>query len=119
MSLETAISRMSQLQQMLNPQLAIPTSSTSSATSVSGAGGSQSSGFNSALTTAMAGTSSVGAVSGNTAGARMVALAQREVGQAEQPPGSNNSPRIAQYRTATEGSMSGQPWCGYFVSWLA
>jgi hypothetical protein len=48
----------------------------------------------------------------------MVALAQAEVGQAEQPPGSNDSPRIAQYRGATSGSGVG-PWCNYFVSWLA
>jgi hypothetical protein len=48
----------------------------------------------------------------------MVALAQGEVGQAEQPPGSNNSARIATYRTATAGSMVA-PWCAYFTSWLA
>ena len=48
----------------------------------------------------------------------MVALAQAEVGQAEQPPGSNDSKRIAEYRTATDGSGVG-PWCNYFVSWLA
>jgi hypothetical protein len=55
---------------------------------------------------------------GGTAGQRMVALAQAEVGQAEQPPGGNDSPRIAQYRTATAGSGVG-PWCAYFVSWAA
>jgi hypothetical protein len=54
---------------------------------------------------------------GGSVGARMVALAQAEVGQAEAPPGSNDSPRIAEYRTATAGSGVG-PWCGYFVSWL-
>ena len=45
-------------------------------------------------------------------------IAGGEVGQAEQPPGSNDSPRIAQYRTATAGSAVG-PWCAYFVSWVA
>ena len=51
--------------------------------------------------------------------ARMVAIvAQAEVGQAEQPPGSNDSPRIAQYRAATAGGGVG-PWCAYFVSWAA
>jgi hypothetical protein len=49
----------------------------------------------------------------------MVAMAQAEVGQAEQPPGSNNSPRIAQYRTATAGAPGPGPWCAYFTSWLA
>ena len=52
------------------------------------------------------------------AGAQMVALAQAEVGQTEQPPGSNDSPRIAEYRSATAGSGVG-PWCAYFVSWAA
>lgn len=57
-------------------------------------------------------------VAGNGVGARMVQIAQAEVGQAEQPPGSNDSPRIAEYRTATAGSGVG-PWCNYFVSWVA
>ena len=43
---------------------------------------------------------------------------EAEVGQAEQPPGSNESPRIAEYRTATAGSGVG-PWCAYFTSWAA
>jgi hypothetical protein len=49
----------------------------------------------------------------------MVALAQGEVGQAEQPPGSNDSARIAQYRSATAGAPGPGPWCAYFTSWLA
>ena len=53
-----------------------------------------------------------------TAGQKIVALAQAEVGQAEAPPGSNDSPRIAEYRTAVAGSGVG-PWCAYFTSWLA
>jgi hypothetical protein len=56
--------------------------------------------------------------SGATAGQRALAAAQGEVGQTEQPPGSNDSPRIAQYRQATAGSGIG-PWCSYFVSWAA
>ena len=55
---------------------------------------------------------------GGGAGQQMLAAAQAEVGQAEQPPGSNDSPRIAEYRTATAGSGVG-PWCAYFVSWAA
>jgi hypothetical protein len=58
------------------------------------------------------------ALAGGTTGQRMVQIAQAEVGQAEQPPGSNDSPRIAQYRTATAGSGVG-PWCSYFASWVA
>jgi hypothetical protein len=49
----------------------------------------------------------------------MVQIARNEVGQAEQPPGSNNSARIADYRSATKGAMAGAPWCAYFVSWVA
>jgi hypothetical protein len=48
----------------------------------------------------------------------MVQIAAAEVGQGEQSPGSNESPRIAQYRAATVGSGVG-PWCAYFVSWAA
>jgi hypothetical protein len=51
-------------------------------------------------------------------GAGVLAAAQREVGVAEQPPGSNDSPRIAVYRRATAGSGVG-PWCAYFTSWAA
>lgn len=56
---------------------------------------------------------------GTPAGQAMVDAVRNEVGQAEQPPGSNDSPRIAQYRQATAGSAGGQPWCAYFVSWAA
>jgi CHAP domain len=75
--------------------------------------------------TGTVGTPAAGAVapaaapSGNSPAARMVAMAQAEVGQAEQPPGSNNSPRIAQYRSATAGAPGPGPWCAYFTSWLA
>jgi len=58
------------------------------------------------------------AAAGGSPGARALAAAQAEVGQAEQPPGSNDSPRIAQYRQATGGSGVG-PWCAYFTSWAA
>lgn len=58
------------------------------------------------------------AMGGGGVGAQMVALAQREIGVTEMPPGSNDSPRIAQYREATAGSGVG-PWCAYFTSWLA
>jgi len=48
----------------------------------------------------------------------IVTLAQGEVGQVEAPPGSNDSPRIAEYRSAVPGGGVG-PWCAYFTSWLA
>jgi hypothetical protein len=52
-------------------------------------------------------------------GARIVAIAESQLGQSEQPPGSNESPAIAQYRTATAGAVPGAPWCAYFASWVA
>jgi hypothetical protein len=51
--------------------------------------------------------------------ARMVSAAEGQVGQAEQPPGSNDGPQIAVYRGAVAGAQPGEPWCGYFVSWAA
>src|SRR4051794_2011058 len=59
-----------------------------------------------------------GAGGGTPAGQAMLNAVRNEVGVAEQPPGSNDSPRIAQYRQATAGSGVG-PWCAYFVSWAA
>ena len=53
-----------------------------------------------------------------SAGQAIVNLVSQEVGVAEQPPGSNDSPRIAQFRQATAGSGVG-PWCAYFTSWAA
>jgi len=55
---------------------------------------------------------------GGGVGARMVALARGELGVSEAPPGSNDGPRIAVYRSAVPGGPVG-PWCAYFVSWVA
>jgi hypothetical protein len=49
----------------------------------------------------------------------IVQIAQSQVGVTEQPPGSNDSPTIAAYRSATSGAIPGAPWCAYFVSWVA
>jgi cell wall-associated NlpC family hydrolase len=56
---------------------------------------------------------------GASAGGRVVAIAESQIGQAEQPPSSNESPAIAQYRSATTGAIPGAPWCAYFASWAA
>jgi hypothetical protein len=48
----------------------------------------------------------------------MVAAARTQVGQSEVPPGSNDSPRIAEYRSAVAGAEVG-PWCADFASWSA
>lgn len=55
---------------------------------------------------------------GGGAGTATLNAARGELGQAEQPPGSNDSPRIAQYRDAVAGAGVG-PWCAQFVSWAA
>jgi CHAP domain len=52
-------------------------------------------------------------------GARIVAAAETQLGQTEQPPGSNESPAIAMYRSATSGAIPGAPWCAYFASWAS
>jgi CHAP domain len=57
--------------------------------------------------------------SSSSPGSRMVAIAESQLGQTEQPPGSNESPAIAEYRTATAGASPGEPWCAYFASWVA
>jgi|tagenome__1003787_1003787.scaffolds.fasta_scaffold20973695_2 hypothetical protein len=56
---------------------------------------------------------------GGTNGANALAAAQSQVGASEQPPGSNDGPQLAVYRTAVAGSAAGQPWCATFVSWAA
>ena len=113
MSLETVLLRVQELNTALAPRPA----PTAPPTSTGGADAS----FASALQGAMApaGAAPVGAPVGGGAGARLVALAQREVGVAESPPGSNNSARIAEYRTATRGAPGPGPWCAYFLSWIA
>jgi hypothetical protein len=63
--------------------------------------------------------SGIGASDQQSPGARIVAVAESQLGQTEQPPGSNESPAIAQYRSATAGAVPGAPWCAYFASWAA
>jgi hypothetical protein len=139
MSLETALGRIAQLNTLLAGPTAAPAPTTAApATTTTTTATPSSDQFAQMLRTASVATptsaaapvttTSTGAASavapaatptGSSAAARMVAMAQGEVGQAEQPPGSNNSPRIAQYRSATAGAPGPGPWCAYFVSWLA
>src|ERR671936_3172959 len=107
------MARIAELNTAFAPAVTPATQSTSTASTSSFANALQSA-------TATAATATpYGVSSGGTVGARIVAAAQGEVGQAEQPPGSNNSPRIAMYRSATQGAIPGAPWCAYFVSWAA
>ena len=53
------------------------------------------------------------------AGESTVAAAASQLGAAEQPPGSNDGPQIATYRSAVAGAQVGEPWCAYFASWAS
>jgi hypothetical protein len=118
MSVENVMARIAELHQGLVPP------STAAATTTGGAQfatllsdqGATATPTAAAATTATAATAAT--ATPQTAGQRALAFAQQEIGQTEQPPGSNDSPRIAEYRTATAGSGIG-PWCAYFVSWAA
>jgi hypothetical protein len=114
MSLDVALARMAQLQSMFAPApVAAPPAATPSATSPSAfASALQSAGGTASLT----GMPTAGPATG--AGQAVLNAVRGEVGVAEQPPGSNDAPRIAQYRQATAGSGVG-PWCAYFTSWAA
>src|SRR4051794_1425289 len=120
MSLEVTIARIAELHSVLAPQPATTTTATPSTTSFAGAlpGANAGLGTTAAPATGTATLASVLPSQGTSAGQAIVNLVRGEVGQAEQPPGSNDSPRIAQYRQATAGSGVG-PWCAYFTSWAA
>jgi hypothetical protein len=112
MSVEAAVARVAELQSAFAPR------TVAAAT----AGPAVQQGSPSAFASMLGGAQAPGAVGmpqGGPAGARLLAAVQGEVGQAEQPPGSNDSPRIAQYRQATAGAPGPGPWCAYFVSWAA
>jgi hypothetical protein len=71
----------------------------------------------------LGGTAPVGGVVGvagsEPVGERIVRIAESQVGQHEEPPGSEEGVAIARYRSATRGAIPGAPWCAYFVSWVA
>jgi hypothetical protein len=114
MSYDVALARIAQLQSLFAAPAAVSAPvATPSTTSASTS-------FSTALQTAGTSTLTGATVTPapTNAGQAIVNLAAQEVGVAEQPPGSNDSPRIAQYRQATAGSGVG-PWCAYFTSWAA
>src|SRR4029453_10032551 len=111
MSLHAVFARIAQIDEIVSPRP--PAASTAAGTS----------GFLTALdgvqsTSSLAAPAAAPLLGAGTAGQRALAAAQAEGGVAEQPPGSNDGPRIAEYRTATAGSGVG-PWCAYFTSWAA
>lgn len=119
MSLESVISRIQQIQGMTGGVAPSPQTATAASTPTSFAAQLQ----GNMGTGAAASTASIApnAATGSSAGARALNQARAELakGVRETPDGSNNSPDISRYRTATEGAASGAPWCAYFVSYLA
>jgi hypothetical protein len=119
-SLPAVLARIAELESALAPPTpapapVAPTAPTSFSSALSQAAGPARS-FASMATAGAARSTAV--APGTSAGQAIVDIARREVGVAEQPPGSQDSPRIAQYRQATAGSGVG-PWCAYFTSWVA
>src|SRR3954468_5701976 len=117
MSVQSVLARIAEIDQSLvAPTQQAPSTSfqatlgaqTDTATPLNATPGLTSAGFTPAGTGATAG--------GGTQA--MLQAAAGEGGQTAQPPGSNDSPRIAQYRQATAGAGVG-PWCAYFASWAA
>jgi hypothetical protein len=132
MSLDAVLTRISQIDALMTgatPATASATAATSAATASAATtttAGTGATSFVNALQSAVSpalttGTAATGAVSstGSSVGAEMVQIAQSQIGQTEQPPGSNDGPAIAAYRTATTGAAAGEPWCAYFASWVA
>ena len=112
MSFDVVMARMAQLQGLIAPAAAPatpPATVTTTAPTTAFATQLQSASSTATLTTTQPASS---------AGQAIVNLVSQEVGVSEQPPGSNDSPRIAQFRQATAGSGVG-PWCAYFTSWAA
>ena len=117
MSVEAVVARIAELQGVLSPP---PVARATAAAPVAGATtATGTTSFSSLLGAPAVAPVSTAPPVGGTAGARIVSAVQTEVGQAEQPPGSNDSPRIAEYRSATAGAPGPGPWCAYFTSWAA
>jgi hypothetical protein len=120
MSLDTTVARVSALETAFVPPSVQP-ARTAQGSTVGAAAATTAAPAGTTFATQLQGAMAAPAVTpaaGGGAGA-MVQIAAAEVGQAEQPPGSNESARIATYRTATQGAQGGQPWCAYFASWVA
>jgi CHAP domain len=126
MSIESTLEQVSAIRQvLLDPAILIggPSTAQTGGTEAPARGEASTSNDESSFAAALArasGTAGVlPAASAEGPGARIVAIAETQLGQTEQPPGSNESPAIAEYRSATEGASPGAPWCAYFASWVA
>jgi CHAP domain len=117
MSLESTLARISAIEAALTPQQASTGGVGTSASTGSSAGGSTSP-TSSADFSQLLNQAALGSSASSTGALGAVAAARTQVGQAEFPPGSNESPRIAEYRSAVQGAVVG-PWCADFASWCA
>jgi hypothetical protein len=118
MSYDAALARIAQLQSLL---VAPPAAAASVSAPTTSTTAPSPSAFSTALQNAGTATLTPATAAqqpASSAGQAIVNLVSQEVGVKEQPPGSNDSPRIAQFRQATAGSGVG-PWCAYFTSWAA
>jgi CHAP domain-containing protein len=112
MSFDVTLARIAELQSVLAPPQARPAAAAANAN-----GATFASALQGTMTAGPAASTSWNA-GGTGAGQALLNAVRGEVGVTEQPPGSNDAPRIAQYRQATAGSGVG-PWCAYFTSWAA
>ena len=112
MSFDVVMARMAQLQGLIAPAAAPATPPATVTTTA------PTSTFATQLQSASSTATLTNPQPASSAGQAIVNLVSQEVGVSEQPPGSNDSPRIAQFRQATAGSGVG-PWCAYFTSWAA
>jgi hypothetical protein len=125
MNLDVTLARITELRQLIDGRPAVaatPASPTAFASTLQSARGGlgDPTGTSRLMSYAPPGATATAAASGTgtAAGQAVLNLVRGEVGVAEQPPGSNDAPRIAEYRQATAGSGVG-PWCAYFTSWAA
>jgi hypothetical protein len=120
MSLESTLARISAIEVALTPPqtstggvAASPATGSTGSSAASAPSQASSTSFSQLLNQAALGSSTA-----STSGLAAVAAARTQIGQAEFPPGSNESPRIAEYRSAVQGAVVG-PWCADFASWCA
>ncbi|HEY7952999.1 MAG TPA: CHAP domain-containing protein [Solirubrobacteraceae bacterium] len=109
MSIDTALQRVAAINQAITHPAALMAQTGGAAAPETTSPASGTSTFAATLASATSG----------SGGNRMVSAAESQIGQTEQPPGSNESPAIAEYRAATAGAAPGEPWCAYFASWAA
>ncbi len=123
MSVESAVARVTELHRALLPEPPVARAAAATTAAAPTASTATASTFSTLLGAAGGGAVAPAALglapAGGGAGARVLAAVQAEVGVAEQPPGSNDAPRIAEYRAATAGAPGPGPWCAYFTSWAA